>query len=420
MWRKSVLFALAVCMTAGDAKANLLHNGDFELGNNGSWTIWWSGNTEIGDHSADYSGTPPNNDAGIWWSDDGYAQTVPIGPATYTLSGDLLNSLLAPLANSRRTILKAEIGYGGDVWWTQEVFINKDAPLNTWHNLTMHIDNTVAGASWVKVVLMQWDDYGWATGFGNSYFDNIVLEQCNCPNKPPGDLNNDCRTDFIDFSMMANDWPGDYNNLVVNGNFEQGAIGAWSMWMGFNGEIGDHSADYGGSANNDASLWWSDDGFIQEVSIGPGIYTLSGNLLNSSFAPLQVGRRTILKAEVGTTGNIWWTQEGSINEYSPQDTGHNMSMVIDNSVAGANMVQVVLMQWDDYGMGTGSGNSYFDNIGLVECGGCTRGSVGDLNYDWEVDWIDVAIMISEWQEDRATTPGPNCVPADDDGDGWDT
>ncbi|HUW19134.1 MAG TPA: hypothetical protein VMW16_07520 [Sedimentisphaerales bacterium] len=403
MLRKCALFVLLVCLTTSAANDNLLRNGDFEFGDNGSWSKWWGGNSDIADHSMDYGGSP-NIDAAIWWCDDGYEQIVPIGSAIYTLSGDLLNSSFAPLGGGRRTVLEAEIGRGSDVWWTQEVFIDKDAPQNTWQNLTMHIDNTAAGASWVKVVLMQWDDYGWATGYGNSYFDNIVLEQCNCPNKPAGDLNNDCRINFVDFSMMAEGWADDYNNMVLNGDFELGDNGSWSKWWGGNTQIGDHSADYGGSANIDAGIWWWDDGFEQEVSIGPGVYTLSGNLLNSSSFPLGDGRRTILKAEIVAAGTVWWTQEAFINEYSARDTWHNVSMVIDNSVAGADTVKIVLMQWDDYGwMGMGFGNSYFDNIALVDCGGCMRAS-GDLNYDWDVDWLDVSIMTGDWLEDLSTPP----------------
>ena len=144
--------------------------------------------------------------------------------------------------------------------------------------------------------------------------------------------------------------------------------------------------------------------FEQEVSIGPGVYTLSGNLLNSSSFPLGDGRRTILKAEIVAAGTVWWTQEAFINEYSARDTWHNVSMVIDNSVAGADTVKIVLMQWDDYGwMGMGFGNSYFDNIALVDCGGCMRAS-GDLNYDWDVDWLDVSIMTGDWLEDLSTPP----------------
>lgn len=169
-----VVLALGLVMPA-TTQANLLINGDFESGPGVGWTPWWGGNSGIADHSADYGGPSPNMDAGIWWLDDGFLQEVTIGPGLYTLEGDLINSHLAPLGNGRRTILKAEIGLDGAVWWTQEAFIDETAPIDTWQHVSFDIDNTAAGANWVKVVLMQWDDYGWGSGQGNSYFDNIQL-----------------------------------------------------------------------------------------------------------------------------------------------------------------------------------------------------------------------------------------------------
>ncbi|MHC4212788.1 MAG: MopE-related protein [Planctomycetota bacterium] len=421
MWRKAIIRLVIVLLVAGGANANLLRNGDFEYGNAGIWTIWWGGNSDIGNHTLDYGGGSLNIDAGIWWLDDGIMQTVSIGPGVYKLSGDLLHSSLYALQGGRRGILKAEIGSGQDVWWTQEVFITEDTPQNTWQNLSMLIDNVGAGAQWLRVVLMEWDDNGWGTGYGNCYFDNIVLETCNCPNRPASDLNNDCMTNFVDYSIMALSWLESYENLLTNGDFEAGEVSTWSTWIGINSDINDHSADYNGPPNTDAALWWSDDGFEQYVyNIGPGIYTLSGDLLNSATYPLGSSRRSILKAEMSDSFGWLWNQEVSINENSSTDTWHSLSTVIDNTVAGANTLKVVLMQWDDYGEGSGLGNSYFDNIMLVECGGCIGRPVGDLDKDWETDFSDLWIIANSWLEDMSVNPSPACDPEDYDGDGWDT
>lgn len=175
MKRKLLFLLLGAFLIAGSAEANLLINGDFESGPGTGWSPWWGGNSGIADFGADFGDPPGNTSAGIWWLDDGFVQEVTIGPGLYTLEGDLINGHIAPLGNSRRTILKAEIGLDGAMWWTQEVFLDAMAPIDIWQHLSLDIDNTAAGANWVKVVLMQWDDDGWGSGTGNSYFDNIQL-----------------------------------------------------------------------------------------------------------------------------------------------------------------------------------------------------------------------------------------------------
>jgi hypothetical protein len=113
-----------------------------------------------------------NHCAGIWWMDDGLFQSVAIGAMKYTVSGMLSQE---NLGNGRVGVIKAEIGDGVNIWWSQEIPISAADPALTWKSGSFVVDNTVAGASVMKINLFMWDANGWGSGAGLVRYDNIVV-----------------------------------------------------------------------------------------------------------------------------------------------------------------------------------------------------------------------------------------------------
>lgn len=166
---KNVMIWLSVLAAAGLANANLLTNGDFEDPAGSGWSQWWGGN------SNKYAPDPIEGDhcAGVWWMDDGIFQTIAIGPAVYTVSGNIMQE---NLGNGRIGVIKAEIKDGaGNIWWTQEIPITENDPAGTWLSGSMTIDNSAAGASLMTINLFMWDQNGWGTGKGIVRWDNISV-----------------------------------------------------------------------------------------------------------------------------------------------------------------------------------------------------------------------------------------------------
>jgi hypothetical protein len=165
---KKVTILLMLFAMVGIANANMLTNGDFEDPAGSGWSQWWGGN------SNKYIPDPVESDhcAGVWWMDDGLFQGITIGPGTYTVSGQLMQEALG---NGRIGLIKAEIGDGVNVWWSQEIQITQNDPALTWKSGSTVIDNTVAGATYLKVNLFMWDSNGWGSGLGIVRYDNISV-----------------------------------------------------------------------------------------------------------------------------------------------------------------------------------------------------------------------------------------------------
>jgi len=159
-------------------------------------------------------------------------------------------------------------------------------------------------------------------------------------------------------------------NLLVNGDFEQGAGVGWSPWWGGNTGIGDHTADYGENPpeNIDAGIWWPDDGWVQVVgSLGEGVYQFGGQAINASAYPLN-GRKALIKAEMGDGVNLWWAQETYIDDTAPINVWTNTAGddIITIGPDGVPVVKIVLLMWGmDDNQFSGSGNGYFDNVYLT-------------------------------------------------------
>jgi hypothetical protein len=165
---KKMMILLAALAVAGIANANMLVNGDFEDPAGSGWTAWWGGN------SNKYVADPVEGDncAGVWWMDDGLFQTIAIGPGIYTVSGKFMQE---NLGNGRIGVIKAEIGDGVNVWWVQEVAISEIDPQGTWLSDGFVIDNSVAGATSLKMNLFMYDQNGWGSGTGIVRWDDISV-----------------------------------------------------------------------------------------------------------------------------------------------------------------------------------------------------------------------------------------------------
>jgi len=162
-------------LIAGSANANLLVNGDFEDPGGSGWTQWWGGNS----HKYVPDPIQADNCAGVWWFDDGMFQDVVLTPGTYTVSGDLLNFSGdgAPLSGGRIGVIQAEISDGSDPlnpWWVLQIIIDESDSIDTWKSGSTIIDNTTAGATFMRVNLFLINTLG-PDGFGNCHFDNISV-----------------------------------------------------------------------------------------------------------------------------------------------------------------------------------------------------------------------------------------------------
>ena len=85
-------------------------------------------------------------------------------------------------------------------------------------------------------------------------------------------------------------------NLLVNGNFEDPARSGWTLWWG--DDYGNATRYVSDPVEDDYSgaVWWHDNGILQNVAIGPGIYEFGGKLLTTEG---MVDRRGLIQAEIG-------------------------------------------------------------------------------------------------------------------------
>ncbi len=143
---------------------------------------------------------------------------------------------------------------------------------------------------------------------------------------------------------------------IINGDFEAGATG-WSQWWGGNSGVGIPDPIIPG--NNVAGVWWSDDGVFQGMAIGPGTYTISGDLSHENL----VDRIGIIQVELGDGVNTWWVQQIAIGPSDPALTWLNGSTVVDNTTAGATYMNINLMLLDQGA--APAGLARYDNISVI-------------------------------------------------------
>lgn len=212
MQAKWLVFLLTVSACA--LGQNLLVNGDFESGTTG-WTKWW----DSGNAGFPVSDPIEGDDcAGIWWSDVGIYQGIPIGPGTYTVSGKMLHlSDDTPLGQNRLGIIQAEVGDGAEIAWTQRITIDQTSPHDQWLSGSIEIDNTAAGATWLNINLFTLDQDGEHTGTGSVRFDDIsVTSDDTAPVNSPN-YNDDEIVNLLDFTKLAGAWRQDSPTYNLSG-----------------------------------------------------------------------------------------------------------------------------------------------------------------------------------------------------------
>ena len=155
--------------------------------------------------------------------------------------------------------------------------------------------------------------------------------------------------------------------LLTNGDFEAGAGVGWSQWWGGNSGVGVPDPIEGDLCGG---VWWSDDGIFQGMTVGPGTYTISGELSQENLAE-RIG---VIVAEAGVWNpdkygpgiggiDVWWSQQIEITPSDPMNTWLSGSTVIDNTAAGATYLNVNLFMIDQGS--APAGIVRFDNISVV-------------------------------------------------------
>lgn len=160
------------------------------------------------------------------------------------------------------------------------------------------------------------------------------------------------KTTFILILLSALSVVSGAANLVVNGDFENPTGAGWKQWWG--GNSNRYVSDPLLPSNHCAGVWYSDDGVIQSITVGPGIYEFGGKLLHGALAEAPLfNRRGVIQAEIGDETNIWWTQQLDITPTSPKEwqsarsqDGYPNSMIIDNTAAGATRIALNLFLVD--------------------------------------------------------------------------
>lgn len=131
-------------------------------------------------------------------------------------------------------------------------------------------------------------------------------------------------------------------NLLVNGDFEAttadlDAWNAWSQWWG--GNSNKHVAD---PIEDDycAGVWWHDDGILQTVDIGPGMYEFGGKIMTSEEGGMY-NRRGLIQAEIGglelqldivpgDAENVWFVKSGIIDNTTLGATSITINLLMDS------------------------------------------------------------------------------------------
>lgn len=196
--------------------------------------------------------------------------------------------------------------------------------------------------------------------------------------------------------LLAFSIPAFSQNLLDNGDFESGTTG-WAKWWD-SGNAGFPVSDPI-EGDNCGGVWWSDCGIIQGISIGPGIYTVTGQMLHlSDNGPLGQNRIGIIQAELGDGTATWSTQQIIIDQTSARDEWISGSIVIDNTALGATWLKVNLYTYDRDGAHTGSGAVRYDNISVIR-----NAPINNPNYNGDqiINLMDLSEFADVWQQESA-------------------
>lgn len=166
---------------------------------------------------------------------------------------------------------------------------------------------------------------------------------------------------FLSCLMLVGTLQAD--NLLINGNFEQTPGGTgWTQWWGGNSNryvLDPLEGDYC------AGVWWHDDGIVQTITIGPGMYEFGGKIMTTQG---MVNRRGVIQAEFGgKVQQLDIVPGDAVNEWhiaSPQD-GFPNSAIIDNTTFGATTLTINLMMVSG---ASPSGIVFYDDLYLGPLG----------------------------------------------------
>jgi hypothetical protein len=183
------ILILLLALAGMSGAANLVVNGDFEISTGTGWTQWWGGdsNRYVGDPVPD----PGYGDhcAGVWWYTDGIFQDIAVGPGIYEFGGKLMTT--QGMVN-RNGVIRADVGDATNVWWSQDLAIVPGDATYTWYSYSGVIDNTVAGATRIRMNLMMANLVN--PGSGIVYYDDVYLgplgisDQAKFPHPTIGEL----------------------------------------------------------------------------------------------------------------------------------------------------------------------------------------------------------------------------------------
>ena len=137
--------------------------------------------------------------------------------------------------------------------------------------------------------------------------------------------------------------------ILVNGDFEDPAGSGWTQWWG--GNSNKYVADPV-EGDNCAGVWWYDDGILQTVAIGPGMYEFGGKMMTTEG---MVNRNGLIQAEIGGLElQLTIVPGDAINVW------HVKSGIIDNTTLGATEITINLMMGNI--VDPGGGIVFYDDI----------------------------------------------------------
>lgn len=246
-----------------------------------------------------------------------------------------------------------------------------------------------------------------------------------CTTAIDGDLNSDCKVDFADYVMMAEEWSQRTTpvNLITNGTFDT-SIASW-LFASVSGATGTMTASFDGTAGEPAgSALISADNtvatnghrFYEIFPVTSGKqYTLtgrwSGNIVglvtNPTGGSLRNWAEVIISFESSTTPSNWTNSSaimykkaygaGTTNTStgiwdweditaSPTNgptsgifTASNSYMVVSFNLGGR--------------VGSGMTNYHLDNISVIETPPCPE---SDINGDCVLNWLDIEQLVADW------------------------
>ncbi len=179
-------------------------------------------------------------------------------------------------------------------------------------------------------------------------------------------------------------------NMLVNGGFEDPAGSGWSQWWGGN------STKYvtdSVEGDNCAGVWWHDDGVLQEVPIGPGMYEFGGKIMTTEGV---FNRRGLIQAEIGGL-----ELQLDIVPGDAVDEWFVKSGIIDNTTLGATTIIINLLM-DSFDINP-TGIVFYDDIYLGPLG-ISKEAKFPIPYNCHPTVQDITDVLS-WNNPDPNNPG---------------